>query len=74
MEWERPLPGAPLFMGSAAVSQSLREGLLDEIVLHQIPVLLGSGVRLLDGVAADLRCTRVVDAPGVTHLVYDVVH
>jgi len=31
------------------------------------------GVRLLDHVEATLRCTRVVDAPGVTHLAYDVV-
>jgi dihydrofolate reductase len=61
-------------MGSAAVQQALHEGLLDEIVLHQIPVLLGSGVRLLNGATADLRCTRVVDAPGVTHLTYEVVH
>ena len=60
-------------MGSAPVQEALRAGLLDEIVLHQVPVLLGGGVRLLDGTAADLRCTRVVDAPGVTHLFYDVV-
>ena len=38
-----------------------------------VPVLLGGGVRLLDHVEATLRCTRVVDAPGVTHLAYDVV-
>jgi dihydrofolate reductase len=61
-------------MGSAGVRQALHAGLLDEIVLHLIPVLLGSGVRLLDGVNADLRCTRVVDAPGVTHLTYEVLH
>ena len=33
-----------------------------------------SGVRLLNGATADLRCTRVVDAPGFTHLTYEVVH
>jgi dihydrofolate reductase len=60
-------------MGSAGVRQALQEGLLDELVLHLVPVLLGGGVRLLDGVDADLRCTRVVDAPGVTHLVYQVI-
>ena len=40
-----------------------------------VPVLLGGGVRLLDGVApaaADLELLRVVDAPGVTHLTYQV--
>ncbi len=60
-------------MGSAGVQQALREGLLDELILHQVPVLLGGGVRLLDHVEGTLRCTRVVDAPGVTHLAYDVV-
>jgi dihydrofolate reductase len=60
-------------MGSAGVQQALRAGLLDELIVHLVPVLLGGGVRLLDGVEADLRCTRVVDAPGVTHLVYEVV-
>jgi len=60
-------------MGSAGVRQALQKGLLDEIIEHLVPVLLGGGVRLLDDVAADLRCTRVVAAPGVTHLAYDVV-
>jgi dihydrofolate reductase len=60
-------------MGSAGVRQALEEGLLDEIIVHLVPVLLGGGVRLLDGIEADLRCTRVVDAPGVTHLCYDVI-
>jgi hypothetical protein len=26
------------------------------------------------GATADHRCTRVVDAPGVTHLTYEVLH
>ena len=60
-------------MGAAAVHQALEAGLLDVIALSVVPVLLGGGVRLLDGVRAELRCTRVVDAPGVTHLVYDVI-
>ena len=58
---------------SSAVRQDLQEGLLDRLIVHLVPVLLGGGVRLPDGVEADLRCTRVVDAPGVTHLAYDVV-
>jgi hypothetical protein len=60
-------------MGSAGVRQALQGGRLDEVIVHLVPVLLGAGVRLLDGMKADLRCTRVVDAPGVTHLSYDVV-
>jgi hypothetical protein len=41
-----------------------------------VPILLGDGVRLLDHLDADqveLECTRVVDAPAVTHLRYRVV-
>ena len=64
-------------MGTAAVQQCLRAGLLDELVVHLIPVLLGGGVRLLDhlGDAApvELERVQVVDAPGVTHLHYRVV-
>jgi dihydrofolate reductase len=60
-------------MGSSAVRQALQAGLLDELVLHLVPVLLGGGVRLLDGIEAELTCTRVVDGPGVTHLVYEVL-
>ncbi len=61
-------------MGSAAVRQALARGLLDEITLHQVPVLLGGGVRLLDETAANLRLSSVTDAPGVTHLTYQVLH
>jgi dihydrofolate reductase len=60
-------------MGSAAVRQALAHGLLDQITLHQVPVLLGGGVRLLDETAADLRLISVTDAPGVTHLTYEVL-
>ena len=63
-------------MGSAAVQQALRAGLLDEIEIHLIPVLLGGGVRLLDHLGDDpveLECIQVVNAPGVTHLHYRVV-
>jgi dihydrofolate reductase len=59
-------------MGSAAVRQALALGLLDQITLHQVPVLLGGGVRLLDETAADLRLASVTDAPGVTHLTYEI--
>lgn len=63
-------------MGSAAVQQCLRAGLLDEVRLAVIPVLLGGGVRLFDNIGEDsvgLEVAAVVDAPGVTHLRYRVV-
>ena len=59
-------------MGSGPVRAALAAGLLEEISLHLVPVLLGGGVRLLDGVAAPLTLLEVVAAPGVTHLRYRV--
>jgi dihydrofolate reductase len=63
-------------MGGAVPQECLRLGLLDEILVHVVPVLLGSGVRLFDGLgphSVALELTRVIDAPGVTHLRYRVV-
>jgi dihydrofolate reductase len=59
--------------GADIVQQYLRAGLIDELQLHLVPVLLGAGARLFDGLARariGLECTRVIDAPGVTHLTY----
>jgi dihydrofolate reductase len=62
--------------GANVAQQCLELGLLDEIYVQLVPVLLGGGVRLFDhsGTAApDLETTRVIDAPGVTHLTFRVV-
>jgi dihydrofolate reductase len=63
-----------VLMHGADLAQScLRAGVLDEMEIHVIPVLLGQGRRLFDHLGADhieLEVTRVVDAPGVTHLHY----
>jgi high-affinity nickel permease len=42
-----------------------------------VPVLFGAGARLFDnleGAVVGLECTRAVEAPGVTHLTYRVLH
>ena len=61
--------------GATAVQQAIAARLLDELQVHVAPVFLGGGVRLFDGVAADvgLEITRVIDSPSVTHLRYRVV-
>jgi dihydrofolate reductase len=62
--------------GASAIQQYLQAGLLDELQINLVPVLLASGERLLDnvdGAQVRLEGTRVVDAPGVTHLTYRVV-
>ncbi len=57
----------------AELAQSLiGAGVLDELEIHLIPILLGGGRRLFGAEQADLELTRVVDAPGVTHLRYRV--
>ena len=59
--------------GANVAQQYLKAGLIDEMQLHLVPVLLGSGARLFDnlrGAEIGLECTRVVEAPGVTHLTY----
>jgi dihydrofolate reductase len=62
--------------GANLVQQYLEAGLVDEFWLHVVPVILGDGARLLDNLSGDdlrLECTRVVEAPGVTHLSYRVL-
>ncbi len=62
--------------GADTVRQCLREGFIDELQLHVVPVLLGDGLRLFEDLGAvrrDLRPIRVVDTPLATHLKYRVV-
>jgi dihydrofolate reductase len=58
--------------GGATIQQLIRAGLLDELLVNQVPVILGGGVRLLDGIPASVKLeqTRVVEAPGVAHVLY----
>ena len=60
--------------GAEVAQQYLAAGLIDEMLLHVVPVMLGSGTRLFenlgDAAAIDLEQVRVVDAPGVAHLLY----
>jgi dihydrofolate reductase len=59
--------------GASAVRQVLRAGHLDELNLHLVPVMLGSGERLFQDVGdLELQITRVIDSPTVTHLTYRV--
>jgi dihydrofolate reductase len=61
--------------GADAINQYLAAGLVDELELHVVPILLGSGERLFAGVGPDLKLEelRAVEGPGVTHLKYRVV-
>lgn len=59
--------------GAGLAQSLLREGLLDELEIHLVPVVLGDGRRLFGGDRIEVELTRVLDAPGVTHLRYRVV-
>ena len=64
---------ANVMVHGAELAQSLlRAGVLDEIEIHLMPLLLGDGRRLFGGERAALELIRVVEAPGVTHLRYEV--
>jgi dihydrofolate reductase len=60
--------------GASAINQYLAAGLVDELELHIVPLLLGGGARLFEGVGPhiELEQVRTVEAPGVTHLKYRV--
>jgi dihydrofolate reductase len=62
-------------MGGGVVSAALAAGLVDEIVLHQVPILLGGGRPFFQELPShiQLRLAKAVPAPGVTHLHYDVI-
>jgi dihydrofolate reductase len=60
--------------GASAIRQYLAAGLLDELYLHIVPVLLGSGEPLLRDVGdPTLEPIEVIASPAVTHIKYRVV-
>jgi dihydrofolate reductase len=59
--------------GAETIRQYLEAGLVREFELHVVPVLLGGGPRLLDGVGdLPLEQVRVVEGPVAAHLKYRV--
>jgi dihydrofolate reductase len=59
--------------GADVIQQYLRAGLVDEMILHLVPVLLGGGTPLFEGLETlALEPAMVVGSPQVTHLTYRV--
>ena len=58
--------------GVSIAQQALAAGLVEEVVLHVTPVLLGRGVPLFGSAQADLRCVDAVHGEGAVHLRYEV--
>jgi len=61
-------------MGGGVVTEALAAGLVDELILHQVPVPLGDGRPFFRKLPEHvrLRLVEVVPAPGVTHLHFEV--
>ena len=62
--------------GASVARQYLKAGLLDELLIHVAPVLIGDGVRLFDDPGPDqveLESIESIQSPAVTHLRYRVV-
>lgn len=66
-----------VIVGGADISQQyISARLVDEIQVHVVPILFGSGLRLFDNIEDEpvgLERIRVIDSPDVTHLLYRVV-
>ncbi|EPD66672.1 MULTISPECIES: dihydrofolate reductase family protein [unclassified Streptomyces] len=60
--------------GAYTAQRALEAGVLDEVQIHQIPVLLGRGRRLFDVLTKEieLEIVRVIDTPEATHIRYRV--
>jgi dihydrofolate reductase len=58
--------------GVSIARQTLAAGLVDEVVLHVVPKLVGRGVRLFDASEVDLRCVETIQGKGAVHLRYEV--
>ena len=60
--------------GAAMINEYLAAGLVDELELHVVPILLGGGARMFEGVGPDVKLEqiRAIEAPGVTHVKYGV--
>jgi dihydrofolate reductase len=61
--------------GASTLQQAIAAGLLDEIVVHQVPILLGGGERLFDHLAAGVtsfELADVVQGREALHLTYRI--
>ncbi|MGC5015030.1 dihydrofolate reductase family protein [Streptosporangium sp. DT93] len=65
--------------GGTLLRQVIKAGLLDELELHIVPTVLGTGMRLFDAdldlavkEAIELTPIRVVQSPRVTHIRYRI--
>jgi dihydrofolate reductase len=60
--------------GAYTAQRALEAGVLDELQIHQVPVLLGAGRRLFEALPdrVELEIIRVIDTQEATHIRYRV--
>jgi dihydrofolate reductase len=63
-----------LVHGAYTAQRALEAGVLDELQIHQIPVLFGGGRRLFEVLPShiELEIVRVIDTPQATHIRYRI--
>jgi dihydrofolate reductase len=61
-------------IGAYTGQRAIEAGVLDEVQIHQIPVLFGGGRRLFDVLPSrvELEIVRVIDALEATHIRYRI--
>jgi dihydrofolate reductase len=64
-----------LVHGAYTAQTALAAGVLDELQIHQVPVLFGAGRRMFDVLPrrVELEIVKVIDTPEATHIRYRVV-
>jgi len=63
--------GVDIAGGASTVRQALQAGVVDELWLDIVPVLLGSGESIFDGIAGfDFEPAEVFNSPLATHVCY----
>jgi dihydrofolate reductase len=64
-----------LWGGANVIREYLSDGLIDQLQIHLVPVLLGDGVRLFEGLdePIDLELTRATETPAAIHLRFAVM-
>jgi dihydrofolate reductase len=60
--------------GAYTAQRALEAGVLDELQIHQIPVLFGGGRRLFEVLPSriELEIIQVIDTPDATHIRYGI--
>jgi dihydrofolate reductase len=66
--------GNVLVHGAHTAQRALEAGVLDELQIHQIPVLFGAGRRLFEVLPSrvELQIVGVIDTPEAIHIRYRV--